>query len=494
MKKLWATVALLAAAHGGCLTAEKTVVAGSDGLAGPGNPGGLNGNDASGADAAGGDAGAGPGSDTAAPIDAPQGDTAQGDTGGPGTPDVPSGADTAGPADAGGGTDTADVAPDVPEPTCDTFGIEAFGLAGAPKWLTFGEQAQLSASVTGTPTLSVSVSPPAMGSFFTDAGGGAGTFVVDEVDETFRTTEVTFTLTASDGGCELQRTAKVKVLGNVWVTETNNDVVEIFRSDGSYLIQGIPSTRFTKDIGAGNPWSLLELSPDRIAVGSRHQDGVEVFDRHGVWQYAFETKDKDGLRLYSVYGAYAMMRHAPSGKVWVGGPDEKIIVYEDDGAYVKTIYFGFQGPQAECLVPLANGHTVMCDDTTLPWSLVELDEQGAILGGYGNNSGTVKLTIHGGAAAANGQVVFAGTVPVVGASHLALLKQAGQLVKKSPPIEGWKPEYGITALGDGFLVATSKTGSNEQHLAHFDADLNLVTDAWSELSGAYRGVIVLGGN
>lgn len=501
MRYTWALVAVLASATAGCLTAEKTIVAGADGAAGPGNPNGLAGSDAAqGADAPGG--GAGDTAVTPIPDGGGTGGTG-GHDGGPGPSDAGGGStDTgSGSTDSGGsgGADASspqDVAPDVPAPGCPTFTISSFGLDGGPKWLHFGEQAHLSASVVadGAPTLSVAVSPPFMSAFFTDEGGGAGTFAVDQVDETFRTTEVSFTLTVADGGCQVQKTAKVKVLGNVWVTEINVDVVEIFRSDGSYLGQGIPSTHFKAGSGSGDPWSLLELSTDRIAVGSRHQDGVEVFDRHGVWQYAFDTADKDGARLYSIYGAYAMMRHAPSGKIWVGGPSEKLLVYEEDGSYVKTIHFNFQGPDAECLIPLANGHTVMCTDSTLPWELWELDEAGEIIGGYGDNSGTVKLSIHRGAMAASGQLVFGGSVGAIGSSFLVLLKPAGQLTKQSPPIQGWKPQYGITPLGDGFLVATGQTGSNDMSLARFDANLDLVTDAWTDRTGNYRGIMVLGGN
>lgn len=492
---------LIAALASGCLTAEKR----SDGtVIGPGGAGFLGGDAA--ADAAAG-ADSATGSDSATGTDTGPGgaDTTTGadiaggpdslQDGGPHPADTATPSDTAGATDSAGPVDTA-VEPDVPDPGCPDFTIDSFGLAGAPKYLHFGEPATLATALTsdGSPTISVTVSPPAMGQFFTSAGAGGGDFLVDDVDRAFRTTTVTFTLDVTAGDCTAQRTATVKVLGNVWATETSTDVVEVFRSDGSFIGQGIPSTYFSIDSGSGDPWSLLELDAGRIAVGSRHQDGVEVFDPQGNHLYAFDLKDNKGSRLYSIYGAYAMIRHKPDNRIWVGGPDEKILVYEDDGTHVETISLGFQGPQAECLIQLPNLQTVMCDDTTATWGLKVLDTEGAIIGGYGNNTTSLSLAVYRGAASPSGKLVFGGRNTISSAGHLALLEPAGQLYKQSEPIEDWKPQYGITAFGDGFLTTENKPATNDTPLALFDGDLNLLDEAWTDREGTYRGLMVFGGN
>lgn len=468
----------------GCLTAEKKGDGTNIGPGGPSFVEGDGGADATGpGDVTAPDATAG-GDTGAAPGDASLADTVEADTA---TVDTTAGEDS---------TPTPDVPvePDVPDLGCPGIVIDGFGLAGSPKYLRFGEAAQLGVVLTAgdSATVSVTVSPPAMGQFFTPAGEGEGTFVVDQVDRAFRTTTVTFTLTVSDGGCSTQRTATVKVLGNVWVTEITTDVVEVFRSDGTFISQGIPSTYFSGQAD-GNPWSLLELDAGRIAVGSRHQPGVEVFDPEGNHLYSFDTKDKTGLGLYSIWGAYTMLRHQPDGRIWVGGPSEKLLVYEDDGTYVETISFGFQGPQAECLIQLPSLQTVLCDDGVMPWGLYALDKKGAILGDYGDNTTSIPLTIYRGAAAPKG-VILGGRHTVSGAGYLVLLEPAGQLSKKSAPIEDWKPQYGVTAFGEGFLVATAKLSSNDVPLAHFDGDLKLVTETWTDRAGTYRGVMVRGGN
>ena len=490
----------------GCLTAEKqggeNAFMGGDGV---GNPGGINDQDTvsgpdgstptTGKDAKSpSDTTGTPPKDTTTPKDTatPVNDTGSGptDTGKP-PADVP------GDPDSGNPEDTAKPPEDV-QTGCPTFEITSFGLAGNPGWLHFGEAASLETSISSgagaAPQVTVDVSPASMKPLFTDLGNGEGTFEQTDVDETFATTEVTFTLTVSDGGCSKQRTAKVKLLGNVWATEIGSDVVEVFRSDGTYLIQGIPSTFFSVQMGSGDPWSLLELAPDRIAVGSRHQSGVEVFDLTGEHLYSFDTQDDKGAYLYSVYGAYSMIRHQPDGKIWVGGPSEKILVYTDDGKYQETLHLGTYGPSAEGLVQLDNGKTVLVDDSSMSWDLYVLDDKGELIGGYGDNKNDLDVFIYNGARTNSGGLVFSGRNSPTQSGYLALLKPAGQLSKHSAPIKDFMPEYGIIPFGEGYLVATSKSSTNDRPLAYFDKDLNLVAEEWSNKEATYRGLMILGGN
>lgn len=405
--------------------------------------------------------------------DAPPGDFADPGTQDPGAADL----------DAGPGE------PD-PGPGCPSFAIKAFGIAGGKTHVRHGETAQVVATVEShgeTPTLDVTVSPPAMAASFQGDGHGGGTFRFDApVDQAFRTTPVTFTLKAAAGGCTLDRTATLKVLGTVWVTERGSDVVQVFRSDGVFIGQGIPSGLLD------DPWSLLELAPDRILVGSRYNPGAEIYDLQGEHVGSFDTEDSKGQILFSVYGAYTTIRHQPDGLIWVGGPRGVILVFDDQGHYQKTIYLEDYTIEAESLMQRPDGTTVLVYDSTLPWSMVLLDKDGQQVQKFGNNSNELELDVFR-AALAGDRILVGGQA--YGKGYLARLKLTGTLVDHSGPIADFKPEYGIAPFGDGCLAVSSVQGTNDTPIHFFGPDLRPDPTPFNGAkTGSYRGILVLGGN
>jgi|GEM_PF-3312864 len=430
----------------------------------------------------------GPGDDTT-----PQPDTTPGDTVTPDTPpaDVP-------PNDTPDTPDThpADVPPEEVTPACPGLGIDSFGVVDGKRYVVFDEEALVGGQyhAAGTPTVTLDVSPASAQPFFTKTGPAQGAFHVDDVPLDFATTEVTFTLTVSNASCFEQRTAKLKVLGNVWVAETSADVVQVFRSNGAFFQQGIGST-FLED-----PWELIQVAPDRIGVGNRFKGGVEVFDLEGTHVSAFQTENADGTYLYSVYGAYALMHHRPDGHVWVGGVRGQILDYLVDGTYKKTIWvndYSTGDLNPKDLLQLPDDTILAIQDTTLDWGFFLFDKAGKYIGDWGDNANELKLEVNRMALNADGtRVAVAGEVGYpTNKGYLALLKLGGQMVKKSQPIAEFYPSYGLVAFGEGFLTVGEVAATNDTPLALFDKDLNLVNAAWhGDKTGSYRGLLVLGGN
>ncbi len=419
------------------------------------------------------------------------------------TPDAgtvgPADAGTVQPSDAGsnGTPDGHEV--DAGPVGCPTFSLVAFGPPPGKQYAVFDEAVPIEA-VFDPPgfdgTAQVAIDPPSMNAFFEPDGHGGGVFRQTDVDIAFRTTDVTFTLKATRAGCTIERQATLRVLGNVWVTEAGSNVVEVFRSDGTYLSQGIGNTWLSSPTSGGAPWTLLDLGKERIAVGMRFKAGVEVFSPDGMHLYSFDTEDPNGDFLWSIYGAVALERHQPDGRIWAGGVREKILVFEDTGQYVETIYLGFQGPTAECLIQLDDMTTVLCTDTqSLPWKLLLLDVKGEIIGPWGNNSNQLSVGIYRGSRTPSGQLVFGGQN--TGAGHkgrVVLLAPSGKLLANSPPLDEFTPEYGVVPFGKGYLAAVSQVGEPQQHLVLFGPDLQVVDPQWSEMKGRWRGIMVYGGD
>ncbi len=400
------------------------------------------------------------------------------------------------PADVDPTDAPADVLPEEVTPVCPGLGIDSFAEIHGKRYLVFGETATLHGEVHSAgpdPMVNIEVLPPSMAAFYDKTGPATGEFTVVDVPVEFATTEVTITLTVSNSSCFVQRAVKLKVLGNVWVAETSADVVQVFRSDGAFLLQGIGST-FLED-----PWELLQLAPDRIGVGNRHKGGVEIYDLDGVHVGAFQTEDADGAFLYSIYGAYAMFTHRPDGHVWVGGVRGKILDYLVDGTYKKTIWVndyqtGDLDPKD--LLQLPDDTVLALQDTTLDWGFYLFDKAGKYIGDWGDNDNELELEVNRMALTPDNRVVVGGEVGYpANKGYLALLKVGGQMIKKSAPIAEFLPSYALVAFGDGFLTVGEVGGTNDTPIALFDKDLNLVNAAWNgEKTGSYRGLLVLGGN
>lgn len=460
MRETWgrAAVAVLAvlALGTGCLSSPSRS-GGKDSVApDPGSP------DEEVVDETGGESGDETGEDTGAGTPSDPGDDPGED---PGVSDP-------GPADSG--------------PKCPTFRIVQFGPQDGVRYARHGEVAALTATVEapgGTPVLEVSADPQLPGAGFQGDGQGGGTWSFDGSALTFRTTPVTFTLTVSDGGCQDSRTAVVKALGNVWVADHATSTVQVFRSDGTWIGQGIANTYLSQ------PHSLLELPGGRIAVGARLKKGAEVFNLDGDHLYSFVTANELGENQYSVYGANTMILHQPEGNVWVGGVRERILVHGQDGQWLKSIDLGFQGPEIQSMVQLADGNVVYATDTSLDWYLVLIDGQAKEIGRWGNNKSTMDFVVDSIALAPDNRVLAIGAADWDGKGFVARLKANGNLEKHSPPLD-FHPESGVAALGD--LVLSSK--NDQKQIALYDRDLNLVTATWTgSQESDWKGILVLGG-
>lgn len=409
---------------------------------------------------------------------------------GPGTQPFDSGSDMMN-KDTVVGQDLA--GPDLydPGPGCTGFKVLSFGAVGGKKWAVFDEQVDIAASVESTgaaPTVQVEFQPAALSAFWHYNGNGNGWFRQTTVDEKFATTQVTVTLKVTDGQCSDAVTWSFKVLGSVWAAEYSGDVVQVFRSDGEFLVQGIPST-FLND-----PWSLLQFAPDRIGVGNRHKDGVEVYDLDGTHVSAFDTIDDKGSTLYSIYGAYSMMRHQPDGRIWVAGPRGKLLIYEEDGTFLEYVYLNPWPAgelQGEDLLQLPDQTTVIVGDKSLSWDMHVLDADGEPIGEWGDNSEELQLRVYRIAPTVDGKVAVSGKVGLaINKAVLAILKPGGQMIKQSDPNPDFLQSYDILPFGTGYLVST-----DQQSIVHYSADLNVVNASWTgSKEGDYRGLMVLGGN
>jgi hypothetical protein len=429
------------------------------------------------------------------PVGTDNGSPPPSDPGGAGTDPGPPPSDPGGsPVDPGGSpSDPGSPADPGGEPGCAPFTVRSFEVAGGLAYARFNQKITVQAQIDGAPqTTTVTVEPQSMAAFFSDLGGGTAELQLTQVDETFRTTPVTFKLSVAANGCSVEREASVKVLGNLWVTEIGADVVQCFRSDGSFIMQAVSST-YLRD-----PYSLYELGPDRILVGnhSLKQSLIEVFDRRGVRQYGFEHEEENGTTIFSIYGADTIMKHPTNGEIWVGGPRGYLVVYSDDGTFQRKLHLGYSYDNLEpnSLVSLADGTTVLVPETTLDWYLFLLDPEGEVIGRFGNNSAELEIEVKVGAVANDSHLIFTGKSPG-GDGYVTLLRNTGQMVKRSERTEDVIPRWGVMAFGDGFLVITDRSATNDNKLAYYDSELNLVTESFTgEKLGQYRGMMILGGN
>ena len=444
------------------------------------------------------------GSDPGVSWDVP-GDSAQpADTSGdPGTPDeviIPTDgavSDQAQPDDVV----PIDIAPEEVEPDCG-FQITSFAVQDDRTHLRVGETAHVTATTNPATSVTLSFTADGVpdGAVFSDDGNGTCHLVVNDQTIKSRTAAVTITLHAKRLDCEDVRSVSVKVVGTVWATEIDRDVVQVFRSDGKFLAQGIPSGK------TDDPWSLLELGPGRILVGSRHQVEAEVYDLDQDYLYPFDTKDGDGNDLYSsIYGAFTAIRHQPDGLVWVGGPPDRIIAYADDGVadkgrYKATLYLDtgdLNSTTRESLVQFGNGKTAVVNAMSAPWSMFLLAANGDLdQASYGDNSDELKLIVRQAALAGAGDMLAVGGY-IQQSGYVAILNQGGTKVKASAPFPDFIPQFGIVAFGEGFLAATDyENGKIVDSLVYLDSDLVPQEDPVfsGTKTGAYRGLMVLGGN
>jgi len=401
---------------------------------------------------------------------------------GPGEDGTSPGEDPGGPGEDPGGPGKDD-GPELPPP-CPTFSIASFAVDGGVRWARVGEEVKVSAVIASAgeqPSVSVTAAPGVDGSQFEDLGGGKARLVLTDPPLRHRTTEVTFTLTVSSGGCERTRTAAVRLLGNVWVADYSEGVVQVFRSDGTYLAQGVPSGYLSQ------PWSLMELPGDRIVIGNRNKKAAEVYDLDGNHLFPFVTEDAMGQNVYSVYGAYTMLIHAPDGRVWVGGPREKVIVHDTDGKYLKTLELGFQSPSVESMIQLADGNVVYASGSSIDWYLILIDDKAEEIGRWGKNP-QFPLQVEALAHAPDGKVLVTGQPSWDGKGFVALLKQSGSLIAHSDPLP-FRPERGLAALGDRVLAYKG----DQAGIALLGADLKVEAETWNGLEGNWSAILVLGG-
>jgi len=371
--------------------------------------------------------------------------------------------------------------------SCPGFEIRSYGTTNGARYARFGETLEVvpDLAVTGAaPELRLEVTPAHMARFVTDLGGGRATFNLSEVDLYFATTTVSLRLVATGGGCSAERTAALKALGNLWVTVRNPPVVQVFRSDGAFIVQGISSTYLN------DPVSLLQLAPGKIAVGNRQkaQAIIEVFDLDGRRLYSFQDETEDGHHIYSSYGAETMLRHQPDGLIWVGGPRGYQLTFDEAGTFKEKLHLDDYTLQARSLVQIAGRGVVLVPQHSIAWYLYLLDEKGEEIGRFAQNTEELNLTVHRGALAPGNHLVVAGVVNHRGT--LALLRPDGQMERQGTPTEELLPRWGLISYGHGFLATTE-----QDSIAYYDADLNLVSESFTgEKKARYAGLMVLGGN
>ena len=430
------------------------------------------------------------------------------DGGGPGPSDATGDDGGSGPADATSdaigdatsdaiGDATPDTGPDVSPPPVEPQVVVVDGDHHA----RVGEPLEIATSVElhgedvapGDVVVTMEVEPAEMAAHFDDHGDGTGTFQVDDVGVDFATTEVTVTVTATAKGKTYTDTVTFRVLGNLWVANRDASVVDVYRSDGQFLVQGIPSTYLSK------PTSLLQLGPDRIAVGNRYNSGtknsVEVFDLDGERLTSFDDKDDKERGLWSIYGGYAMMRHQPSGNIWVGGPTAGMLVFDDRGHFLDEVllpYF-YSNWNVGLLLQKSNGEIVVDDDDSgSQWDLLLLDSAGDELGDFGKNPDLPLVVEVGAYLPDTGRFVFGGKSYYGSVSgYLALTKGAGQLLAHTAAMEGIIPRHGLIAFDDGFLVAVA-----DGRVMRFGGDLELLDEDYLGLGDEASGgaMMILGGN
>jgi hypothetical protein len=377
---------------------------------------------------------------------------------------------------------------------CPSFKLRSFAVAGGRSYVRFGEALTVSAEIEGTPdSVFVTVEPQSMAPFLKDLGRGTAELKVTEGGVSFATTPLTFTVHASSGDCSIEKETEtsVKVLGNLWVTNTEHDVVQCFRSNGSFVMQALGSTYLSA------PYSILGLDEDRILVGNHRMKRslVEVFDKSGAHQYAFEIEEQDGSAIFGEFGADTIMLHPTTGEIWVGGPQGYLVAYSDDGTFLRKLDMGEATLLPRFLLPLPDGTAVLVPESvTTTWDLHLLDTDASLIGSFGNNSAELEIEIYAGAVADEEHLVFSGSDDS-GAGYVALLRNTGQMVKRSQPAPGNAGRFGVVPFGDGFLVISGAEEGGDRQITYYDSELNLVTESFTgEKRGHYRGMMILGGN
>ena len=177
----------------------------------------------------------------------------------------------------------------------------------------------------------------------------------------------------------------------------------------------------------------------------------------------------------------------------------KILQYDATGHFLDTLWWNdYQtgDMEPEDLLQLPDNTVLAVGDMSSAWDLYLYDVDGAYLGDWGDNSEELALTVKRIALSADGRVIAIGKVGYPNnKGFAALLKTGGQMIKHSEPIEDAYLNYCLIPFGDGFLACTETTGSNENHIYRFDADLNVADTDWAQgKEGSYRGGLLLGGN
>ena len=366
-------------------------------------------------------------------------------------------------------------------------------VVGGLEYLRFGQTAELVAEVTldgeplGAPDggVTLTAGPTALAGFFSDQGGGAGSFTQTDVDWGFQTTEVTVTAAVAHAGLQADGSVSFKVLGNLWIADWSDGVVREHRSDTTLLGVAVPGTYLEQ------PWSLLQLDEGVVAVGNQY-DGIEAFDLDGNHLFSFDQKDSEGQGTFGIFGGEAMVRHPMTGHIWVGGPLGEILRFSDDGVFLDRVEFPFEynGINAGGLVATDKGEIVMVVDgggAGLEEMLL-LDAEGEIIGDYAENP-DVELSTYVIAETPDGGFVIGGQAASWYTGRLARVAQSGKWLASSPAFEDLEPRRGLSAFGHDYLTST-----NEGSVAWISGDFEVIdADITGETSN-YAGIIVLGGH
>lgn len=319
-------------------------------------------------------------------------------------------------------------------------------------------------------------------------------FDAAKADHTFHTTRIGVRVNVTDSGCTASKTAYVSVLGSVWATIYGKNVVKVMKSDKTPLTgAGIGSAHLL------DPWCVAELPGNRLAVGNRHPTSpkmpVEMFDLEGNHLGSFESTDAGGTWMYGAGGGYAILYHPQTQKVWVGGANGAILLYDDQGHFQGNTPLSSTAWAAEAFGLLQDGTVVVAYGTASGpagnWAVGVHRADGT----YDHDLGvgeSMGVKIEGLDVGPTGLIGLGG-VTDIGNGVFTLVKPSGLVAAMSSPTSAAIPKYGVAAFGRDFLVATEG-----QYITKYKvgADGKPSTDTtWFNSEQAeWRGILVLGGN
>jgi hypothetical protein len=416
-----------------------------------------------------------------------------------------SGYDFIEPKDQNGKDNSADISTDTAKDTgkddagqaCSKFSIKKFYEKNGKSDAVYGEKVEFASEVEnkdGSLTYEIQVQQNEMNEFLNDNGNGTGTFIYQTASKLpfgFKSVDMTFTLTVSDGNCSDKKELKIILLGNVWITNVKNDVVDVFRSDGGFLGTVISNIY----LNSKDPWSLLQIDGDRMAVGERY-GSADLYYLDGTHIAEFDGKDKQGAYLWGAGGAYSMMVHSKTSEVWVGGPSGIFLIFDKDGKYLKKLNLDYYSDQVESIGQFKDGSIVVNDESSLAWDFSLYDQYGQFIGSWGKNS-EIELMIYRFTINSEGNLV-ANARNNNSVGYIAELNPNGQIVKYSQalkttnPPKDITPEYGITEFGSHYLAVAKDKEYNELVLQMSKTDFSIEKESFTgETTGDYRGIVLL---